>query len=80
MEIDLIIQRPKDLVLIEIKSTDRVSKEDAKVLETLAKDVDPKAKRWLVSRDPLERHFGSIRSIYWQKALTELFSRESIKK
>ena len=78
-EIDLIIQRPKDLLLIEIKSTDRVSQEDVKVLETLAKDIDPKAKKWLVSRDPLERHFGSIYSIPWQKALKKLFSRESIR-
>ena len=72
-EIDLIIQRPKDLLLIEIKSKDRVSKEDVKTLETLAKGIDPKAKRWLVSRDPLERRFGTSRALPWQKALKELF-------
>ena len=72
-EIDLIIQRPKDFVLIEIKSKNRVNKEDVKVLETLAKDIDPTAKKWLVSRDPLERHFGTSRALHWQKALQELF-------
>ena len=72
-EIDLIIQRPKDLVLIEIKSKDRVSEEDAKVLESLSKDIDPKAKRWLVSRDSLERRLGSVHFLPWQKALDKLF-------
>ena len=72
-EIDLIIQRPKDILLIEIKSKDRVSKEDVKVLEALAKDIDPKAKKWLVSRDPLERRFGSSHALHWQKALKKLF-------
>ncbi len=73
VEIDLIIQRPKDILLIEIKSKDRVKKEDVKNLESLAKDIDPKAKKWLVSRDPLERRFGSCRALHWQKALEILF-------
>ena len=73
LEIDLIIQRPKDLLLIEIKSKDRVSGEDAKALSSLAKDIDPKAKKWLVSRDTLERDFNSVRALPWQKALKELF-------
>ncbi len=73
LEIDLIIQRPKDLVLIEIKSKDRVGKEDAQALEALGGDIDPKAERWLVSRDPLERRFGASRALHWRKALKELF-------
>lgn len=72
-EIDLIIQRPKDLLLIEIKSKNRINKEDVKVLETLAKDINPRAKKWLVSRDPLERYFGTSRALHWQKTLKELF-------
>ena len=73
VEIDLIIQRPKDILLIEIKSKDRVSKEDVKALETLSKDIDPKAKKWLVSRDPLERRMGTCRALHWQTALKKLF-------
>ena len=73
VEIDLIIHRPEGLLLIEIKSGDRVGKEDIKSLETLGKDIDPKADRWLISNDPLERHFGSVRALHWQKALKELF-------
>ena len=73
LEIDLIIQQPKTLLLIEIKSKDRVSIEDTKALSSLSKDIDPKAKKWLVSRDPLERNFNSVRALHWQKALKKLF-------
>ena len=73
LEIDLIIQQPKTLLLIEIKSKDRVSIEDTKALSSLSKDIDPKAKKWLVSRDPLERNFNSVHALPWQKALKKLF-------
>ncbi len=73
VEIDLIVHRPEGLLLIEIKSGDRVDKDDIKSLETLGKDIDPKADQWLISNDPLERHFGSVRAFHWQKALKELF-------
>ena len=73
LEIDLIIQQPKTLLFIEIKSKDRVSIEDTKALSSLSKDIDPKAKKWLVSRDPLEREFNSVRALPWQQALKELF-------
>ena len=76
-EIDLIVHRPQNLLLIEIKSKDRVHSEDAKTLETLGKDIDQKADRWLVSNDPVERCFGSTRAIHWQKALKELFTNTS---
>ena len=76
LEIDLIIQRPQDTLLIEIKSKNRVSKEDAKTLETLGADiVDTKAEKWLISNDPLERKFGSVRALHWQKALHTLFDK-----
>ena len=70
VEIDLIINRPGQKQLqIEIKSKDRVSEADAKALETLGKDVDPRADRWLLSRDPLEQKFGSTRAMPWSVAL-----------
>ena len=74
LEIDLIIQQPKGLLLMEIKSKNRINKEDVKALSSLAKNIDPKAKKWLVSRDILERDFNSVRALPWQKALKELFS------
>ena len=73
LEIDLIIRRPKNFLLIEVKSTDRIKPEDAKTLETLGRDVDPKASKWLISNDPLERKFGSTRALHWKTALTKLF-------
>ena len=74
LEIDLIIRQPKNLLLIEVKSTNRIKPEDAKTLETLGGDVDPKADKWLVSNDPLERSFGSTQALHWKTALKKLFS------
>ena len=73
LEIDLIIRRPKNFLLIEIKSSNRIKPEDAKTLETLGKDVDSKADKWLVSNDPLERIFGSTHALHWKTALKKLF-------
>ena len=73
VEIDLIIQKPQSQLLIEIKSKQKVNPEDVKALESLGKDLDPKADKWLLSNDPLERQFGSTRALYWQEALKELF-------
>ena len=74
VEIDLIIQKPKSLLLIEFKSKQKVQPKDAKALETLGKDIDPKADKWLLSNDPLERQFGQTRALHWQTALKELFT------
>ena len=59
------------MLLIEIKSKNTVQAEDAKVLENLGKDIS--ADRWLISRDPLERQFGSTYALHWQTALNTLF-------
>ena len=72
-EIDLIIESPQRLLLIEIKSKNLARKEDASNLEALGETLDPKADKWLVSNDPLERQFGSVRALPWQEALKELF-------
>ena len=53
-----------------------MSKEDAKTLETLGTDIaDNKTEKWLISNDPLERKFGSVRALHWQKALHTLFDK-----
>ena len=76
LEIDLIIQRPQDTLLIEIKSKNKVNKEDVKTLETLGTDIaDTKTEKWLISNDPLERKLGSVRALHWQKALHTLFDK-----
>jgi len=73
VEIEFIISRPEGFLLIKVKSKDLVRKEDAKVLETLGRDVDSKSEKWLVSNDPLERSFGSTRALHWRQAIKELF-------
>lgn len=74
VEIDLIVQRPgQKNLFIEIKSKELVTDEDASSLNTLGYDVDSRAEKWLLSRDPLEQKFGSARALHWQKAMTELF-------
>lgn len=74
VEIDLVIERPgTNALYIEIKSKQRVTDRDAKSLETLGYDTDPKAEKWLLSCDNLEQQFGQTRAMHWQKALTLLF-------
>ncbi len=74
VELDLIIDRPgAKKLLIEIKSKSKVVESDAKALETLGKDTDSKAERWLLSNDPLAQKFGGTRCLHWQTALKELF-------
>ena len=73
MEIDLIVQKPEKLLLIEIKSKNIVREEDAKPLNILGGDLDPEADKWLISNDPLERRFGAVRALSWKAALKELF-------
>lgn len=74
VEIDLIIQRPGEQELfVEIKSKPRVDEADAKTLETLGHDTNPKAEKWLISCDPLERQFGRTKALHWQEAILKLF-------
>ncbi|MCX6126932.1 MAG: DUF4143 domain-containing protein, partial [Proteobacteria bacterium] len=75
VEIDLIVDRPgQKRLMVEIKSSSLVTESDANSLVTLGHDVDPKAEKWLVSNDVLERHFGNTRCLHWKAALQELFA------
>jgi len=67
------LPQAQSFLLMKVKSKDLVRKEDAKVLETLGRDVDSKSEKWLVSNDPLERSFGSTRALHWRQAIKELF-------
>ncbi|MFZ4405108.1 MAG: ATP-binding protein, partial [Pseudobdellovibrionaceae bacterium] len=73
-EIDLIIDRPgKKRIFIEIKSKNKVTAEDANVLERLGHDVDAKAEKILLSQDPLPQNFGSTKALFWQAGLKQIF-------
>lgn len=75
VEIDLIVERPgmKNL-MIEIKSRARITQADAYSLETLGTDIDAKAEKWVLSRDPLEQKWGPVRALPWQRGVEILFS------
>ena len=73
LEIDLVIERPGlPLLLIEIKSTEKVTQEDFKALELLGKDLPP-SEKWVLSRDPLEQSFGNGWAFQWEQAIHKLF-------
>jgi predicted AAA+ superfamily ATPase len=75
VEIDLIVDRPgMKRLLIEIKSSERIVERDAKALETLGKEVDPEAERWILSNDPVEQRFGGTVARFWREVFDELWS------
>lgn len=75
VEIDLIITRPgMKNIFIEIKSKDLVTESDAKSLMTLGHDLDPKAEKWILSQDKLERRFNSVKAFHWIEGIQKIFS------
>ena len=70
----MVVRPGERLLLIEIKSKDFASAKDAKALETLGGDLDPKAEKWLISNDPLERKFGYTLALHWREAMRRLFA------
>lgn len=74
-EIDLVIKRPGEpILLVEIKSKDRVTESDAKTIEHLGADFKEPVEKWLLSQDPLSQSFGTTRAIHWKNALQKLIS------
>jgi uncharacterized protein len=74
-EIDLILERPgkKDL-LIEIKSTNKVTDEDVRTLQRFANDWDRPCEAQVWSQDPLVKRIGKVFVLPWQEALSNLIS------
>lgn len=72
VEVDLVIERPgMPIVLIEIKSSDRVSERDVRALARFTGDfTQPLA--LCVSRDPTRMRIGDVRCLHWRDALEEL--------
>lgn len=73
VEIDVIIDRPgMPLVALEIKSTNRVTREDGKNLRTLGPDLGPGTERTVWSLDPLPQEWDGVRACHWQEGLARL--------
>jgi len=72
-EIDLVVDRPgQPLLLIEIKSKDKVTEYDAKNLEKLDDAFKEPVEKWLLSQDPLKQTFGTTSAMYWADAISIL--------
>lgn len=73
LEIDLIIERPgKKTILLEVKSTENVTREQILSFENLAKDI-PNSIPYCFSRDKISKKFGSVKCLNWQEGIGELF-------
>lgn len=75
LEIDFIIERPgsPDL-LVEIKSTKKVTEDDTRQLNLIFKDWDREAIAEVWSLDSLEKKEGFVQTRHWQRALDLYFS------
>lgn len=74
VEIDLVIKRPGEaLLLIEIKSKEKVRAQDARALETLGTDLEPKATKLLLSNDRVSQQFGTTQALHWQEGISHVF-------
>ena len=72
VEIDLIIERPgAKRALVEIKSTEKISEDDIRGLERIAKDI-PSSESFCLSRDPVSRRIGSVQCLPWMHGLEEM--------
>jgi predicted AAA+ superfamily ATPase len=80
-EIDLIITRPgQPLLLVEIKSKEKVTQHDARILETLGNQFKEPTEKLLVSNDTLPQVFQSTQAKHWLEALRGLFFSEEAQK
>ena len=71
-EVDFVVTRPGSVpTLIEVKSTDQVNDGDARTLNRFADDFKG-SPLFLASRDPVERKFGKVWALPWEKVIHEI--------
>ena len=74
VEVDLVIERPgRTDLLVEIKSKNRITSDDARSLNSIAKDWDRPAEAEVWSLDQVEKKEGIVRCRDWRSALDEYF-------
>lgn len=74
LEIDLIVERPgQSTLLVEFKSSDNVSEQDAAVLNHFADDF-PDAQLQVWSRDQRPKQFGRTKAVHWSEGLHALIA------
>jgi uncharacterized protein len=73
VEIDLIIEKNrKEIILVEIKSTDNCYDEHLSSLKTLGSEFK-NAKKYLLCRERLPRKVDDIRILNWKEGIIEIF-------
>jgi predicted AAA+ superfamily ATPase len=72
LEIDLIVERPgQPPLLVELKSAEAVSDQDAGVLNHFADDF-PAAELRVWSNDERRKQFGRVRAVHWRDGIKEM--------
>ena len=75
-EIDLIVERPgRTTLCIEIKSSDRITKEAVRNLTRLGADI-PNSELFCFSRDPQKKKIQNVLCVEWREGLKALFFPE----
>ena len=72
LEIDLILQKGQENILIEIKSKNKVIPDDLRHLRVIKKDI-PKAKCFVLSLDEVNRKKDGISILHWQTGIKRIF-------
>ena len=72
LEIDIILQKGQEKILIEIKSKKKVLSEDLKSLRLIKKDI-PKSKGFVLSFDKTARKEDGIFILHWKEGLRRDF-------
>ena len=78
-EIDLVVRRPgKPLLLLEIKSSERVTIDHVKTLVDLSEIIDAPSEMVLFSCDPVSQIIDGVRCVHWQQGLRDYFTGPDI--
>jgi predicted AAA+ superfamily ATPase len=75
-EVDLILSRGKNHILVEIKSTDVVDELEVRRLSTYAKEL--KGKAYYLSQCPERQMIDGILCLHWLEGLEEIFGKSKL--
>lgn len=75
VEVDLIVERPGlPTVLVEIKSSKKISEDDAKHLRSIGKDIK-KSKGYVLSNIEEGAEINGVKFMNWQQGIKEIFAK-----
>lgn len=78
VEFDLVLNRGKEIVLIEIKSTSIVDMEEVHSMKKNSEDFPAQTKKFYLSNDPIDLVREGIHCYHWQTFLNSLNKAENI--